>query len=131
MLVGELQREEDFGCGGKEGADVVVVVCGSLFGAQRSKEGKTRIRSPRVWEAVPIRAGLVWVGVRGGGLELWVEEVALGVDRGDSGGTSVCCCCVGLFRFHFHFIVRYSFHVHFILIVHLYFRFIDTLHFRF
>ena len=29
-----------------------VWVCVSLFGAQRSKEGKTRIRSPRVGEAV-------------------------------------------------------------------------------
>ena len=43
-------------------ADVVVVVCGSLFGAQRSKEGKTRIRSPRVWGSGSDKG---WVGLGG------------------------------------------------------------------
>ena len=42
----------------KCGSADVVWVCGSC-GAQRSKEGKTRIKKPRVWGSGPIRVGLV------------------------------------------------------------------------
>ena len=54
------------------------MVCGcvEVVGAQRSKEGKTRIRSPRVGEAVRLRVGLIlgWSVVRRCGVGC--EEVA-------------------------------------------------------
>jgi hypothetical protein len=57
------------------------VVCVGVVGAQRSKEGKTRIKKPRVWGSGPIRCGLGWVGV------VW-RRVGVGVlGGGVCGGT--------------------------------------------